>query len=250
MFLVPFSSLTDSEILREANVKLKEDLSEWEREIWQFIRDWFHPDVASIKVFTSGSTGPPKEIEHSKGAMLNSTRLTCDALRLKRGNHVLLCLPASKISGMMIIVRCIWARMDMYCIKPSTSPISAIPEEEKFDFGSFTPMQLFEITEDIKKRRRIERIEKIIIGGDDIPPVLLETIRTMKNEAYATFGMTETISHIALRRLNGGKAESHFTTMPGIKVSIDERSCLVIEAPELGVRHLVTNDVVYLVSPT
>jgi o-succinylbenzoate---CoA ligase len=249
MFLIPFSSLSERELLAQASAKLNENLKAWEREIWQFIKDWLDPSVAAIKVFTSGSTGPPKEIEHCKGAMLNSTRLTCDALQLKAGNKVLLCLPLSRIAGMMIIVRSIWARMDMYCIRPSSNPISDIPDSEKFDFGSFTPMQLFDVTTDSRKRARIERISKIIIGGDEIPPLLAECIRLMKNQAYATFGMTETISHIALRRLNGKNASDCFTVLPGIKVSIDERSCLVIEAPELGVRRLVTNDVVSLIGP-
>jgi o-succinylbenzoate---CoA ligase len=182
--------------------------------------------------------------------MLNSSRLTCDALDLKKGNKVLLCLPARKISGMMIIVRSIWARMDLFCIRPSAQPMKEIPDTARFDFASFTPMQLIDITANAKQRARVERISKIIIGGDEMPPVLSETLRVMKNQAYATFGMTETVSHIALRRLNTKSAADCFTTLPGIKVSTDERTCLVIEAPELGVRHLVTNDVVNLLSPT
>jgi O-succinylbenzoic acid--CoA ligase len=250
MFRIPFSSLTEDELRKHATEKLTHNLRTWEKEIWLFIRNWLNPSIVTIKVTTSGSTGVPKVIEHGKGAMLNSTRMTCDALQLKQGNKVLLCLPADKISGMMIIVRSIWAKMDLYCIRPSVNPLRDIPDTVKFDFAAFTPMQLFDITSDEKKRERIEKIKKVIIGGEEIPALLLESLLQMKNQAYATFAMTETVSHIALRRLNGTNPENQFTTLSGIKVSADERGCLIIHAPELGIRNLVTNDEVYLVSST
>jgi o-succinylbenzoate---CoA ligase len=250
MFLIPFSSLTNEELSLHAAEKLAMDLSDWEQEIWQFINNWMNPSIDYINVFTSGSTGFPKEIKHCKGVVLNSARLTCNALQLKPGDKALLCLPANKISGMMMIVRSIWSKMDLYCIRPSADPLSDIPVKEKIELAAFTPMQLFAIDKDPKKRKRVEKISKIIIGGDEIPAKLVNSIRDMKNMAYATFGMTETISHIALRTLNGQSPDNAFTTLPGITVSTDEGDRLVIEAPELGVRHLVTNDVVNLISST
>ena len=250
MFIIPFSSLTTNELFSLAKEKLNSDIVDWERDIWQFIFDWIDPSVDSIKVSTSGSTGLPKQIEHCKGAVLNSARLTCEALHLKSNCTALLCLPANKISGMMMLVRSIWNKMDLYCVRPSSNPLLEITDKEIFDFSAFTPMQLYGIDADRKKMKKVERINQIIIGGEEIPESLLASLRIMKSTAYATFGMTETISHIALRKLNGKLISDSFTTLPGISISTDDRKCLVVEAPELGVHQLITNDVIQLTSST
>jgi len=246
MFRVAFSSLTEKEIQKIAIEKINSETEEWEKEIWQFINDWLDPAIGSIKVFTSGSTGIPKEIQHGKGCILNSARLTCYALHLKHGDKALLCLPVNRISGMMMIVRSIWNKMDLYCIRPTSDPLSQLTDKDKFDFAAFTPSQLYEFEKHVK---RIEKIRKLLIGGEDISARLMNNLQLLNNAAYATFGMTETISHIALRRLNGPHPERYFKTLGGITVSTDQRKCLIIEAPELGIHGLITNDIVHLISP-
>ncbi|MES2621137.1 MAG: AMP-binding protein, partial [Bacteroidota bacterium] len=241
-----FSSLTEKEIQKIAIEKINSELDEWEIEIWQFIRDWLDPAVVSIKVFTSGSTSFPREIQHGKGCILNSARLTCYALQLKHGDKALLCLPANRISGMMMIVRSIWNKMDLYCMRPSSNPLSQLTDKDNFDFAAFTPSQLYEFE---KNMQRIEKIRKLLIGGEDISARLMKNMQLLNNASYATFGMTETISHIALRRLNGPNPDRYFKTFEGITVSTDERKCLIIEAPELGIHSLITNDVIHFISP-
>ena len=144
-------------------------------------------------------------------------------------------------------MRSIWNKMDLYCIRPTTDPLCQVADKDKFDFAAFTPSQLFEFD---KHRKHIERIRKMLIGGEDISNRLLANLRLLSNAAYTTFGMTETISHIALRRLNGIHPDHHFKTLRGISVSIDGKKSLVIEAPELGIHRLITNDAVHLFSPT
>ena len=55
--------------------------------------------------------------------------------------------------------------------------------------------------------------------------------------------MTETLSHIALRRLNGPEASEWYTPFPSVKVSLNEEGCLVIDALEVCAERLVTNDI-------
>jgi len=250
VFKLEFSSLTDKDAIQLSAEKLSSHLEDWEKDIWQFVSDWFNPSVACMSVFTSGSTAAPKLMQHSKGAMMNSARLTCEALHMRQNDKALLCLPANKISGMMMIARSIVNKMDLYCIRPSSNPLGEIHDKDKFDLAAFTPTQLFEVDKDSKKLKRLEKINKLLIGGEGMPPTLLNILQKLSNSAYATFGMTETISHIALRKLNGKDAADWFTTIGSIAVHTDERNCLIIEAPELGVRHLITNDEVHLISST
>lgn len=246
MVCIEFSTLSDTGAAQLASQKLSGELDEWERNIWSFISDWFDPAIPSIKVFTSGSTGAPRQIEHGKQAMLNSAATTCAAMQLQPGDNALLCLPVNKIGGMMMVVRAIHSRLNLYCVKPSANPLKEVTDEIKFAFAAFTPMQLNGLNQNYPLFLRAERIEKILLGGEHTPAELLQMVSRMSNQVYATFGMTETISHIALKRLNGKDADSHFKVLPGIKISINEKNCLIIEAPALGQPHLVTNDVIRL----
>ncbi len=248
MFVIEFSSLTDDAVIELASNKLKTCLADWERDIWQFLSDWFNPSISSVKVFTSGSTGAPKQMEHNKQAMIKSAQMTCEALQLEKGDNALFCLPANKIAGMMMIVRSIYCRMNLICIKPSSNPLNELMGEMKIAFAAFTPMQLFSAVNNNEHLRKAEQIDKLILGGENISAGILQTVLRFSNKVYATFGMTETISHIALKKLNGKNADTHFKVLEGIKISADERNCLVIEAPALGQPHLVTNDVVRIIS--
>ena len=249
MFLIEFSSLSHSELIQLADDKLRSELPDWEKNIWQFICDWFNPSITSIKIFTSGSTGAPKQIEHSKRAMLNSSRLTCNAFQLKQNDFALLCLPVNKIAGIMMLVRSIYARLNLYCLPPSANPLKDLTGEINIDFAAFTPMQLFGITENKNDFEKAARIKKILLGGENVSTTLQQAISNLPNDVYMSFGMTETISHIALKKLNGNNADLHFEVLPEINISANEENCLVIEAPVLGQPRLVTNDVVKIFSP-
>jgi len=248
MFSIDFSSISDESLLPLAKDKLTTGVEEWEKDIWQFIADWVNPSITSIKVFTSGSTGRPKQIEHTKQTMLNSATITCRALNIQPGSNALLCLPANKIAGMMMIVRSMHCKMSLYCIKPSAAPLKELNEETRIDFAAFTPMQLHGIKKDFQQFSKVENIEKIILGGENISAELLQIVSHLSNEVYATFGMTETISHIALKRLSGKNADKHFKLLRGVKISTDENNRLVIKAPHLGQPNLTTNDIVQIFS--
>jgi O-succinylbenzoic acid--CoA ligase len=247
MFEIDFFSQSPETIVQLASEKLRTADEEWEKQIWQFIIDWFNPAITSIKVFTSGSTGTPKQVTHTKSAMMNSAAATCTALQLKPGSRALLCLPVNKISGMMMVVRSIHNKMKLICIRPSSTPLQELTDEQQIDFAAFTPMQFHGVVTDINIFKKANQINKIILGGEDVRAGLLNPIQQLKSEVYITFGMTETISHIALKRLNGPKPDINFKVLTGIDISINDRNCLVISAPALGQSHLVTNDVVKLV---
>lgn len=136
------------------------------------------------------------------------------------------------------MVRALVLGLELYYVVPSSSPLENT--SKKFDFSAMVPMQL---KNDLGK---IEMIDKLLVGGAPLSESLRKEVRIMNNTIYETFGMTETMSHIAMRKLSGGINEESFKTLDNISISIDPRDCLVVRAPELGIGEVITNDVVAL----
>lgn len=248
MFTIPFAELSSAEITALAARMNNPQTDEWEKHIWNFINCWYNPDIDSIEVFSSGSTGKPKAIHHTKEAMLAHAGMTCQTLQLKPGSNAWLCLPANKIGGMMMIVRCIYHRMNLVCTRPGAKPFAELPENVPISFAALTPMQMKSTDADYNWYKRMNSINTVLLGGETVGSALIKHLKAAENNIYSTFGMTETISHIALRRVNGLNAEDHYSTLKGITVTQDERGCLVVNAPSIGIKRLVTNDTVELIN--
>jgi O-succinylbenzoic acid--CoA ligase len=250
MFIIPFSTLTDSDVARTAMEKLPLATAEWEQDVWKFLINWYHNNSDTIEVFSSGSTGPPKAIQHSKKAMQAHAQITCETLQLPRGITAWLCLPASKIGGMMMLVRSMVNRMDLLCTKPSANPFEDLDDNHAVAFAALTPMQMKATETDYTRYRKMNRIKTILLGGEAVSAGLIKHLYAAENNIYATFGMTETISHIALKKLNGLHPDAHYKTLNGITVATDERNCLVVHAPAIGISNMATNDLATIVSAT
>ena len=249
MFCIDFSNPTN-QLQALANTMLTGDINAWEREVWQFIANWFNPAVTHITIHTSGSTGSPKAISHSKQAMLNSAIATCNALQLQPLSNALLCLPANKVGGMMMIVRSIHLQMKLYCIRPSATPLNDLPAGTKIDFAALTPMQLHSATTSYEHFKTADAITTIILGGENVSAEILQLANRLHAHVYHTFGMTETISHIALKKLNGNNTGKHYKLLNGIRISTGPDNRLIIHAPALEQPELLTNDVVEIISDT
>ncbi len=250
MFIIPFSTLTDSDVARMAMEKLPLATAEWERDVWKFLINWFHNSCDGIKVFSSGSTGTPKAMQHSRQAMMVHAQITCETLPLPRGITAWLCLPANKIGGMMMLVRSMVNHMDLLCTKPSVSPFDDLDDHHTVAFTALTPMQMKSTETDYARYCKMNRITTILLGGEAVSAGLIKHLYAAENNIYATFGMTETISHIALKKLNGMHPDAHYNTLNGITVSVDERNCLVVQAPAMGINNVVTNDLATVISAT
>lgn len=220
---------------------LLEEGDEQEISVAQFIEKWL--DFSEeISVKTSGSTGKPKKIMLTKQQMVNSAKATGTYFKTGSGTKALLCIPADYIAGKMMLVRAMVLGWDLHVVKPSKDAL--VEYDNDYDFVAMVPYQVFHSLEVLKK------VKKVIIGGGAVSKTLEEKLQILPTECFSTYGMTETITHVAVRRLNGPARSDNYHALPDVKFSIDDRSCLLISAPKIADHIISTNDLVTLLSPT
>lgn len=211
----------------------------------EFLSEW-NNDSPFVHVQTSGSTGVPKPMLAEKRRMLASARITNDFLGLREGDAALLCMSLDYIAGKMMVVRSIERGLKLLTVEPSGHPLnhcqSAI-DDCKIDFAAMVPMQVYNTLQVPEERERLMGIRHLIIGGGAIDDALGAELKNFPNAVWSTYGMTETLSHIALRRLSGPEASDWYTPFPSVQVSLSDEGCLVIDAPEVCPECLVTNDI-------
>lgn len=209
----------------------------FEQHVGNFLLDWFD-DKSYIELSTSGTTGTPKVIKIEKQAMLDSALATGDFFGLKPGDTMLHCLPTNYVAGKMMFVRSFILGLDMKFVEPSSDPMKNIDEE--FDFCAMVPLQAKNSLEKLKAKK----IKKLIIGGAKVHKALEKELVKLPMDIFETYGMTETITHIAAKKIG----ETAFTVLPNVKIYTDDKKCLVIKAPRISKDEITTNDIVDLVS--
>lgn len=215
----------------------------YQQQVADFIADW-HSASPTLCVQTSGSTGVPKKMDVRKTRMLESAKMTCRFFGLKKGDKALLCLPLQYIAGKMMLVRALYAELDLYPVEPSGHPLADTTID--FDFAAMIPLQVYNSLQIPIERQRLSRIKQLIIGGGTIDETVERELSTFPNNIYSTYGMTETLSHIALRKLNGPEATLYYTPLPNVRVSLSAENTLVIDAPFVADETLITNDIAEL----
>ena len=223
-----------------------ESSSKFEQVTLEFSRQWLSGSN-SFELQTSGSTGKPKTIILSRKTLEISAVNTVKALGLGLGDRALICISTRYIGGKMMLVRGFETGLVMTAVEPRSNPFEEIFEELSFDFTSLVPLQLESILGSQTGYDRLNQMKCILVGGAPIAPKLEKVAQSIRAPIYATYGMTETASHVALRLINGKQRSDLFQVMEGIEISQDSRKCLQIGAPQLLDTPLVTNDMVELV---
>ncbi len=211
----------------------------------EFLSEW-NNDSLFVHVQTSGSTGVPKPMLAEKRRMLASARITNDFLGLREGDVALLCMSLDYIAGKMMVVRSIERGLKLITVEPSGHPLNhsqLATDDCKIDFAAMVPLQVYNTLQVPEERKRLLQIRHLIIGGGAIDEALGAELKNFPNAVWSTYGMTETLSHIALRRLSGPEASDWYIPFPSVKVSLSDDGCLVIDAPEVCPGRLVTNDI-------
>ena len=222
-----------------------------------FLSEW-NNDSDRVLVHTSGSTGKPKPMMVETKRMLNSARITCDFLGLKPGDSALLCMSLDYIAGKMVVVRSIERHLHLISVSPSGHPLKDIDLKDvngkdvngEITFAAMVPMQVYNTLQVPEERERLTHIRHLIIGGGAIDASLEKELQALPGNIaiWSTYGMTETLSHIALRRINGAEASEWYQPFDSVKISQTNEGCLVIDAPLVCAETLVTNDIVEIES--
>ncbi|SFJ18073.1 AMP-binding protein [Myroides guanonis] len=213
---------------------LIKDGNPFEEDLGNLILQWFD-DNDFVLLTTSGTTGAPKEIELNKEHMIASAKATAAFFGVFEKTKALLCLPTRYIAGKMMFVRAMILGWELDFVEPTSSPLDGITKD--YDFCAMVPLQVENSLDNL------HRIEKIIVGGARISTQLHNKLEGIDTSIYETYGMTETITHIAIKKLG----EVAFTVLPHVVISTDSRGCLLITAPEITDEPVQTNDIVDII---
>lgn len=210
-------------------------------EVNSFLNEWYS-DSSWISLMTSGSTGTPKKIEVKKSKMIISAKKTNIHFGISDNSDVLLCLSPQTIGGKMMIVRSIVGNFNLNIGQLNANPLQEI--DQKIDFCAMVPMQLINSLN--YNSEKLSKIGKIIIGGAPLPIEIENKISKININVFHTFGMTETLSHFAIRQI-GVDGKNVYNAMDGIKFSLSENK-LIVDYPEILDQPLVTNEIVNLIN--
>jgi o-succinylbenzoate---CoA ligase len=206
-----------------------------------FLEEWYN-ESPKIKVQTSGSTGKPKEILVEKSRMIESAKATCKFLNLNKGETALLCMSLDYIAGKMMVVRALVAELNLIVVPPSGHPLKLV--DQHIDFVAMVPLQIYNTLQVEEEKAKLSVINNIIIGGGAIDCIIEEQLQSIKGHVWSTYGMTETLSHIAMRAVNGPKHSLYYQPLQGIKIRTNKQNQLMIHAPKICEEILTTNDIV------
>jgi len=189
---------------------------------------------------TSGSTGKPKRIKIDKKHIVNSAKATSDFFHFNQTTTLLHSLSTETIGGKMQVFRGLIYGLSIYVSDVCSNPIKNLAVN--IDFATFAPLQLESIL--AKNSPKLNLIKTILLGGAHVSSKLKKSISSINTEVYEGYGMTETISHVAIRNLKTDTAVFH--SMSHSTFGIREEK-LIINAPLLGIHDLKTNDLVQLI---
>ncbi|MDZ4715434.1 MAG: AMP-binding protein [Cytophagales bacterium] len=209
------------------------------------IKQWIE-GVSEFTFHTSGTTGPPRPLTFTRGQLETSARITAGALSLQPGYTSLVCLDVQFVAGAMMIVRSLISGMDMIIRAPSGNPFLGI--HAPVDFAALVPAQLISMLD--QGPEYLRTLKAVLIGGAPLPAGMAHRLQPFEGSFFATYGMTETLTHIALQKLNGTDRQDAFHVLPDFVVTLDDRGCLVVSAPHLGPEPVVTNDYAEMITET
>ncbi len=211
----------------------------------EFLAEW-NGDSPCVTVQTSGSTGLPKVMAVEKERMRASALMTCDFLHIQPQATALLCMDLRYIGAKMMVVRALTRQLRLLVVPPCGHPLASLPRKEDIQLAAMVPLQVYNSLQNNQETEILKSIDHLLVGGGGIDPSLERRLRTFPNAIWSTYGMTETLSHIALRRISGSQASDYYTPLSGVELSVDVNQCLCINAPALHPGILQTHDRVEL----
>jgi len=214
---------------------------------YDFMQEWMD-GKEEFKLRTSGSTGTPKTIAITREQLASSAAMTGQALGLGKGTRALVCLNVEYVAGLMMLVRGMELDWELLIVEPSANPLLGFDQDAQFDFAAMVPMQLTSCLADPETAGQVKNLGKILLGGAPLSVSLRRQINDLKIPVFQSYGMTETVSHVALRKLN--EVGENYKLLPGVEIGVDERGCLFVSGPMTNGEKIQTNDLVKMISQT
>ena len=220
-------------------------LNGYEARVLERVREWL-TGVQEFEMHTSGSTGTPKSYPLRRRQLEASARRTGDFFGLGAGDRALVCLNCEYIGGLMMLVRGLERNMHLTVVEPHANPFEYVAADAEFDFVALVPLQLQAVLA-AGLAPRLNTLRAVLIGGAPVAVGLHQALQAaLTVPVWHTYGMTETCSHVALRRLNGPEATDYYRVLPGVAAGQDERGCLTLRGDVTDDELIITNDLVEL----
>ena len=229
-----------------SKLSIYKPLNAFEEKVKSFALAWLS-DKQEFEFQTSGSTGNPKKIIFTRQQMQASARLTQQTFDLKPGQNALLCLDPDFVAGKMMMVRALEIGMNLIVVEPSANPLEELAFQQPIELAAFVPYQLSAILKNHNTQEKLNNMAKAILGGAASSQALIEDLQDCSTQFYETYGMTETLTHVAIRKLN--PPEEAFQTLPGVTVWLNQNMCLSMQLDHLGIDCIETHDIAQLLTP-
>jgi len=215
-------------------------LTPYELDVLKFCFQYLN-DVQQFSISTSGSTGQPKPFLLSRSLMKWQVKTSASAIGIREGMKTFMCIPAEKVGGCMMLVRSMELGLPTEVIFPVSNPMNHLPNDHDYEFTALVPFQIQTILEAGDECiAKLNRFKIIFVGGAGIHLALEGKLQMLKPKIFQTYGMTETASHIALRKLNGKGKQESFYPLPGIQIGQNADGALSIQIPNQPL--ISTND--------
>jgi len=230
------------------DLRTRDDTAEWAAPLAAVITD-LSTKRGPLLMHTSGTTGAPKPIRIGRNDLRASAALTAATFGLHPGDRALLCLPCDFVAGKMMVVRAMLLQLDLHLVDPRGSVLANLRTHDRFRFAALVPLQLHRALQEDKSRLQ-RQFDTILLGGGPVSDALIEDLQDLDVAVFQGYGSTETVTHVALRRLNGPGRSTAFEAIGKVHFGRDPRGCLVVYTPHLSTTQHVTNDLVELIDDT
>ncbi len=245
VFIFENKEYSKEETIAYAKKYLANQEEDLHNSLFEFLLTWFNGEDC-LEVKTSGSTGEAKLMQVEKKSMIESACLTCTFFNLKKYDKTLLCMPLEFIAAKMLVVRALVAGLDLYNVVPSSNPYLEIANTasipDSYDFIPMTPQQAWNSLLAEESKNLFVKTKHVLLGGMAVCEELKDMIMDYPNNVWSSYGMTETLSHIAVRKVNGEDATNYFTAFKDIEISKSDEDTLIIFAPRLNPEKLYSKD--------
>ncbi len=219
---------------------------EYVKNALDFCKDWLN-EAPSFTFTTSGSTGAPKAVITDKEHMKASAQATISTLELSPDEHIFLCISSEMIGGAMMLVRAMELGCNITIVPPSSNPVALLEKNHPFTFASLVPLQIFGVQNDQDSLDKLSRFKNILLGGAAACSNTLDALSNLTCVVWQTYGMTETLSHIALKKVG---VDAYYHVLNDVEIKVDDRNCLCISSVVTDNQWLYTNDIVNLIDDT